>query len=43
MLVVRVVNVTDLMILGRNRSHPHFLSNEKFDKITLYLALPFVL
>ena len=32
-LSVRVVNVTDLMILGRDGSHPHSLSTEEFDQI----------
>lgn len=32
-LAVRVVNVTDLMILGRDGSHPHSLTAEKFDEI----------
>ncbi|KAI5306317.1 hypothetical protein KEM56_001420 [Ascosphaera pollenicola] len=30
---VRVVNVTDLMILGRESSHPHSLSNQAFDAL----------
>ena len=30
-LRVRVVNVTDLMILGPHGSHPHSLSEEAFD------------
>lgn len=32
-LRVRVVNVTDLMILGPSGSHPHALSNEDFDSL----------
>jgi xylulose-5-phosphate/fructose-6-phosphate phosphoketolase len=32
-LRVRVVNVTDLMILGPHGSHPHALSNDDFDTI----------
>ncbi|EFE35638.1 uncharacterized protein ARB_05682 [Trichophyton benhamiae CBS 112371] len=32
-LRVRVVNVTDLMILGSERSHPHSLSDETFDAL----------
>lgn len=30
---VRVVNVTDLMILGAERSHPHSLTNDDFDSL----------
>ncbi|KZZ96458.1 Xylulose 5-phosphate/Fructose 6-phosphate phosphoketolase [Ascosphaera apis ARSEF 7405] len=30
---VRVVNVTDLMILGSESSHPHALSNQAFDAL----------
>jgi xylulose-5-phosphate/fructose-6-phosphate phosphoketolase len=30
---VRVVNVTDLMILGAERSHPHSLTNYDFDSL----------
>ncbi|KAI5288706.1 hypothetical protein KEM54_004980 [Ascosphaera aggregata] len=30
---VRVVNVTDLMILGSESSHPHSLSNDAFDAL----------
>lgn len=32
-LRVRVVNVTDLMILGTTRSHPHSLTDEAFDAL----------
>jgi len=32
-LRVRVVNVTDLMVLGEKGSHPHALSNEDFDAL----------
>ncbi|EHY55943.1 putative phosphoketolase [Exophiala dermatitidis] len=32
-LAVRVVNVTDLMILGREGSHPHALSHTDFDTL----------
>jgi len=32
-LKVRVVNVTDLMILGLNGSHPHSFSNEDFNAL----------
>jgi len=32
-IAVRVVNVTDLMILGRDGSHPHSLTDEAFDAI----------
>ncbi|KAL2423827.1 putative phosphoketolase [Exophiala dermatitidis] len=32
-LRVRVVNVTDLMILGTSRSHPHALTDEAFDSL----------
>ncbi|KAF3491707.1 uncharacterized protein GIQ15_01224 [Arthroderma uncinatum] len=32
-LRVRVINVTDLMILGSERSHPHSLSDETFDSM----------
>jgi xylulose-5-phosphate/fructose-6-phosphate phosphoketolase len=32
-IVVRVVNVTDLMILGCDGSHPHSLTNKAFDDI----------
>jgi xylulose-5-phosphate/fructose-6-phosphate phosphoketolase len=32
-LRVRVVNVTDLMILAAHASHPHALSNEAFDSL----------
>jgi xylulose-5-phosphate/fructose-6-phosphate phosphoketolase len=32
-LKVRVVNVTDLMILGLRGSHPHSLSHEEFDAL----------
>lgn len=32
-LRVRVVNVTDLMILGPPGSHPHALSNDDFDTL----------
>lgn len=32
-LRVRVVNVTDLMILGPFGSHPHALSNEDFNSL----------
>nr|KAK5450141.1 hypothetical protein LTR18_000156 [Exophiala xenobiotica] len=32
-LRVRVVNVTDLMILGQASSHPHALTNEAFDSL----------
>jgi xylulose-5-phosphate/fructose-6-phosphate phosphoketolase len=30
---VRVVNVTDLMILAANGSHPHSLTNESFNAL----------
>ena len=32
-LRVRVVNVTDLMVLGAHGSHPHALSSEGFDSL----------
>jgi len=32
-LRVRVVNVTDLMILGPDGSHPHALSDDDFDSL----------
>lgn len=32
-LRVRVVNVTDLMVLGKAGSHPHALTNESFDSL----------
>jgi len=32
-LRVRVVNVTDLMILGSSGSHPHALSDDDFDTL----------
>jgi len=32
-LRVRVVNVTDLMVLGEMGSHPHALSNDDFDAL----------
>lgn len=32
-LRVRVVNVTDLMILGPSGSHPHALSDDDFDSL----------
>jgi xylulose-5-phosphate/fructose-6-phosphate phosphoketolase len=32
-LRVRVINVTDLMILGTESSHPHALSNDDFDAL----------
>lgn len=32
-LRVRVVNVTDLMILGPFRSHPHALSDQDFESL----------
>lgn len=32
-LRIRVVNVTDLMILGSSSSHPHALTNEAFDSL----------
>jgi xylulose-5-phosphate/fructose-6-phosphate phosphoketolase len=32
-LKVRVVNVTDLMVLGQVGSHPHALGNDDFDAI----------
>jgi len=32
-LRVRVVNVTDLMILGPSRTHPHSLTDEDFDSL----------
>jgi len=32
-LKVRVVNVTDLMVLGTIGSHPHALTNDDFDAI----------
>jgi xylulose-5-phosphate/fructose-6-phosphate phosphoketolase len=32
-LRVRVINVTDLMVLGNERAHPHALSNEAFDNL----------
>lgn len=35
-LRVRVVNVTDLMILGPSGSHPHALTDDDFD--TLFTA-----
>lgn len=32
-LRVRVVNVTDLMVLDNERAHPHAMSNEAFDNL----------
>lgn len=32
-LRVRVINVTDLMVLGNEKAHPHALSNEAFDNL----------
>jgi xylulose-5-phosphate/fructose-6-phosphate phosphoketolase len=32
-LNVRTINVTDLMVLGTERSHPHSLTNDEFDSL----------
>ena len=32
-LRVRTINVTDLMVLGTERSHPHSLTNDEFDAL----------